>query len=81
MVRFVGRKGVPLMPTMPVMEPTDADIEREILQDPEVRAALAELNDPEDREDLIDALIVEKRIREGKEEKIPWEEVQRKLGL
>ena len=69
------------MPTMPVMEPTDADIEREILQDPEVRAALAELNDPEDREDLIDALIVEKRIREGKEEKIPWEEVQRKLGL
>jgi hypothetical protein len=47
----------------------------------EVRTALAELDDPEDREDLIDALIVEKRIKEGKEETIPWEEVQRKLGL
>ncbi|MGO9570136.1 MAG: hypothetical protein ACLP5H_21615 [Desulfomonilaceae bacterium] len=69
------------MPTMPVMEHTDADSEREILQDPEVQAALAELDDPEDREDLIDALIVEKRVREGKEKTIPWEEVQRKLGL
>lgn len=49
----------------PKMEPTDTD-EREILDDPE---------------DLIDALIIEKRIKEGKEETIPWEEVQRKLGL
>lgn len=69
------------MPTVPMKEPTDADIEHEILEDPEVKAALAELDDPEDREDLIDALIIERRIKEGKEETIPWEEVQRKLGL
>lgn len=64
----------------PKMEPTDTD-EREILNDPAVQEALAALDDPEDREDLIDALIIEKRIKEGKEETIPWEEVQRKLGL
>jgi hypothetical protein len=69
------------MPTVPVKEHTDQDIEHEILEDPEVKAALAELDDPEDREDLIDALIVERRIKEGKEKTIPWEEVQRKLGL
>ena len=70
------------MPTAPTaVEPTNNDIEREILSDPEVQKALAELDDPEDREDLIDALIVQKRIDEGKEETIPWEEVQRKLGL
>ena len=70
------------MPTAPTaVDPPDNDIEREILNDPEVRKALADLDDPEDREDLIDALIVQKRIDEGKEETIPWEEVQRKLGL
>jgi len=62
-------------------EPTDADIEHKILEDPEVKAALAELDDAEDREDLIDSLIVERRIKEGKERTIPWEAVQRKLGL
>jgi len=79
--RIFDRKGVPLMPTLPVPEPTDADIEREILEDPEVRAALAELDDPEDREDLIDHLKVMRRVREGKEKAIPWEEVKARLGL
>jgi hypothetical protein len=59
----------------------DDDIEREILNDPEIQKALAELDDPEDREDLIEALVIQKRIEEGKEHTIPWEEVQRKLGL
>lgn len=64
----------------PEMEPTDVE-EREILSDPAVQEALGALDDPEDREDLIDTLIIERRIKEGKEETIPWEEVQRKLGL
>jgi hypothetical protein len=64
----------------PKMEPTDTE-EKEILNDPAVQEALAALDDPDDREDLIDALIIEKRIKEGKEETIPWKEVQRKLGL
>jgi len=64
----------------PKIEPADTE-EKEILNDPAVKEALAALDDPEDREDLIDALIVEKRIKEGKEETIPWEDVQRKLGL
>jgi hypothetical protein len=70
------------MSTAPTaVEPKDDDIEREILDDPAVQKALAELDDPEDREDLIDALVIQKRIDEGKEQTIPWEEVQRKLGL
>ncbi len=64
----------------PKVEPTDTE-EKEILNDPAVQEALAALDDPDDREDLIDALIIEKRIKEGKEKTIPWEEVQRKLGL
>ncbi len=68
------------MTTTPVMEPTDPD-EREILNDPEVQRALAELDDPEDREDLIDALVIEKRIKEGKENSHTSEEVKAKLGL
>jgi hypothetical protein len=65
---------------VPKKEPTDEE-EREILDDPAVQEALAALDNPEDREDLIDAMVVEKRISEGKEKTVPWEEVQRKLGL
>jgi hypothetical protein len=70
------------MSTAPVMEPTDIDGETEaILADPEVRASLEALDDPEDREDLIDHLKVMRRLREGKEKAIPWEEVKARLGL
>lgn len=65
---------------VPKFESTDAE-EREILDDPEVQKALAALDNPEDREDLIDALVIQRRINEGKEATIPWEEVRRKLGL
>ncbi len=70
------------MPTAPIVDqPTDADIERELLQDPKVQEALEALDDPEDREDLIDALIVSRRVNEGKERTYPLEEVRQKLGL
>jgi hypothetical protein len=70
------------MSTAPVMEPPSTDSEtEEILADPEVRAALEALDDPEDREDLFDHLKAMKRYREGKEKVIPWEEVKAKLGL
>ncbi len=70
------------MPTAPIADhPTDADIERELLQDPKVQEALAALDDPEDREDLIDALIVSRRVKEGKEKTYTLEEVAKKLGL
>ncbi|MFH1115648.1 MAG: hypothetical protein V1792_17200 [Pseudomonadota bacterium] len=70
------------MSTAPVTEPTAMDPEtEEILADPEVQAALEDLDDPEDREDLIDHLKVMRRLREGKEKMIPWEEVKARLGL
>ena len=73
------KKGMKLVPARK-MEPNEVE-EREILNDPAVQEALAALDDPEDREDLLDALIIERRIREGKEETTSWDEVQRKLGL
>lgn len=70
------------MPTVPSTDPrADADIERELLRDPKVQKALATLDDPQDKEDLIDALIVSRRIKEGKERAYPLEEVLEKLGL
>ena len=70
------------MPTAPVTEPTDIDPEtEEILADPEVRTALEALEDPEDREDLIDHVKVMRRLRDGKEKAAPWEEVKARLGL
>ncbi len=70
------------MPTAPVIEPTDIDREtEEILADPEVRAAWEALDDPEDREDLIDHVKAMKRYREGKDKGTPWEEVKASLGL
>jgi hypothetical protein len=68
------------VPTVPAQYDNDPELE-EILKDPEVRAALEELDDPEDREDLLDHLKIMKRVREGKEKLIPWEEVKDKLGL
>jgi hypothetical protein len=68
------------MTTAPAINKTDADRD-EILRDPKVRAALAELRDPEDREDLIDALIAEKRIKEGKEKTHSLKEAESKLGF
>ncbi|MFH0822085.1 MAG: hypothetical protein V2B18_04990 [Pseudomonadota bacterium] len=65
------------MPTAPAI---DREIE-EILADPEVRASLEALDDPEDREDLIDHLKIMRRIREGTEKTTPWEEVKARLGL
>jgi len=70
------------MPTAPVIEPRDIDPEtEEILADPEVRAAWEALDDPEDREDLIDHVKAMKRYREGKDKGTPWEEVKDRLGL
>jgi hypothetical protein len=68
-----------LMPE-PILDSSETE-EREILKDPEVRKALAELDDPEDREDLIDALVVIKRIQDGKEKTYTLDEVKKKLGL
>lgn len=66
----------------PITEPKDIDREtEEILADPEVWAALEALDDPEDREDLIDHLKVIRRIRGGKEKATLWEEVEARLGL
>ncbi len=48
---------------------------------PQVQQALAELDDPEDREDLVDALMVIKRIQEGKEKTYTLDEVKKKLGF
>ncbi len=70
------------IPTAPIVDqPTDADVEREILQDPKVQEAQAALDDPEDREDLIDALIVSRRVKEGKAKIYTIEEVLQQLGL
>jgi hypothetical protein len=68
------------MTTLPAQYDIDPETE-EILRDPEVQAALEALDDPEDREDLIDHLKIMKRVREGKEKLIPWEEVKDKRGL
>jgi hypothetical protein len=70
------------MSTVPVIEPTAIDREtEEILADPEVQASLEALDDPEDREDLIDHLMAMKRYREGKDKGVPWEQVKVGLGL
>jgi hypothetical protein len=70
------------MSTAPVIESTVVDREAEkIPTDPEVRASLEALDDPEDREDLLDALLIRKRIAEGKERTYSLEEVKKKLGL
>jgi hypothetical protein len=70
------------MPTAPVIEPTVRDSEtEEILADPEVRASWEALDDPEDREDLIDHLKALKRLEEGKDQLIPWKEALKQLGL
>ncbi|MFH0822089.1 MAG: hypothetical protein V2B18_05010 [Pseudomonadota bacterium] len=53
----------------------------EISADPEVRASLPALDDPEEWEDLIDHLKIMRRIREGTEKTRPWEEVKARLGL
>jgi hypothetical protein len=71
------------MSTAPVTEPSaieDPETE-EILGDPEVRAALEALDDPEDRGDLIDHMKAMKRYREGKDKGTPWEEVKARLEL
>jgi len=70
------------MSTAPVTDQPAAHHEREeLLSEPEVRAALEALDDPEDREDLIDHLKVMRRLREGKEKVTPWEEVKAIQGL
>ena len=70
------------MPTAPAFDSTaDLDPEaRELLADPDVRASWEALDDPEDREDLIDHLKALKRLKEGKDELIPWEEAKKRLG-
>jgi hypothetical protein len=70
------------MPTSPITESTATNRETEEIQaDPDVRASLEALDDPEDRKDLLDALIIRKRIAEGKERTYSLEEVREKLGL
>jgi hypothetical protein len=56
----------------------DAEVKR-LLADPEVLAEYNALDDPEDREDLLEALRVIDQTRE--EEYIPWEEVKNEIGL
>ncbi len=69
------------MSTEPVREPTAKEQETEqILAYPDVRASLEALDEPEDREDLLDALIIRRRIAEGKERTYTLEEVKKKLG-
>jgi hypothetical protein len=68
------------MPIAPITEPSAVDNGKEdILADPDDRAALEALDDPEDRQDLIDHLMVMRRFRDGKEKATPWEEVKAKL--
>lgn len=70
------------MPTTHMTDCTNIDKEtEEIMADPEVQAALEALDDPEDREDLIEHLKALKRVREGKEKVIPWDEAIERLGL
>jgi hypothetical protein len=71
------------MPSPYVIDPTPQAVETddEILADPEVRASLAALDDPEDREDLIYHLRALKRLKEGKDRLIPWDEALKQLGL
>jgi hypothetical protein len=70
------------MPTAPITNPTADDRETdEILADPEVRASLAALDDPEDREDLIYHLRALERLKEGKDRLVPWDEALKQLGL
>ncbi len=66
------------MSTAPIIEPTG--VEQEILADPAVQAALAKLEDPEDREDLIDGLVALRRAELGLEEAVPWEEALKSEG-
>jgi len=70
------------MSTAPITESTPIDRETEEIQaDPDVSESLEALDDPEDKEDLLDALIIRKRIAEGKERTYSLEEVKEKLGL
>jgi len=70
------------MSTAPITESTPIDRETEEIQaDPDVSESLEALDDPEDKEDLLDALIIRKRIAEGKERTYFLEEVKEKLGL
>lgn len=66
-------------PALDSIEDLDREA-REILRDPEARASWEALDDPEDREDLIDHLKALKRRKEGKDELISWEEAQKRLG-
>jgi hypothetical protein len=75
------KKGRP-MPTTPMTDCTNIDKEaEEIMADPKVQAALEALDSPEDREDLIEHLKALKRVREGKEKVIPWDEAVERLGI
>ena len=70
------------MYTALVIEPTTIDRETEgVLADPEARASLEALADPEDREDLLDALVIRKRIAEGEEKSYSVEEVRERPGM
>jgi hypothetical protein len=70
------------MPTAPIVEQTALDSETEqILADPKVRASWEALDDPEDRQDLIDHVRALKRLEEGKDKLVPWEQALKQLGL
>jgi hypothetical protein len=70
------------MPTSPFLEPTPLDHDTEdVLADPSVQSSLEALDDPEDREDLLEALITRRRIADGKEKTYTLEEVKDHLGL
>jgi|GEM_PF-1169799 len=70
------------MPTAPIIDQrADAAIEKELLRDPQVQDALATLDDPEEREDLLDALVVTTRLKEGKEKTYALEDVIRNAGI
>lgn len=68
--------------SLPEYEPSALDPEaEEILADPELRAALDECEDEEERQDFLEGLKVERRIERGEEKYIPYEDVKRRLGL
>ncbi len=70
------------MPTIPTSKKhIDEELERRVLADAEVKKALAELEDPEDREDLIEALVVLEGIEEGKVRTHTIEDVKKELGI
>jgi hypothetical protein len=69
------------MPTSPVKEPPTGDNQTEdVLSEAALLEALEALDDPEDREDLVIHVKALKKLKEGKDQLIPWDEALKQLG-